>query len=88
MRWIGIVLLSAILLTGCGANNEPQSSCVPSTVSVGSNYYNNYYIGNKNSLKFHRKDCANLPLEDNRVYFDDREQAIADGYIPCQNCNP
>lgn len=84
MRKISIMVVLVILLTGCGAYNEPQSSYLPSYVSGESSYY----IGNKNSLKFHQKNCVNLPLENNRVYFDTREQAIAGGFIPCENCNP
>lgn len=44
------------------------------------------YIGNKNSLVFHRSDCKNLPAEKNRVYFDDKESAINAGYHPCSVC--
>ena len=46
------------------------------------------YIGNKNSKKFHSIDCASLPAERNRVYFDSREDAISEGYSPCGSCNP
>lgn len=53
------------------------------TSSTGS-----YYIGNKNSKKFHRPTCYTLPAEHNRVYLDSREEAIQKGYDPCQNCNP
>lgn len=44
------------------------------------------YIGNKNSLVFHRPDCKNLPAEKNRVYFEDKESAISAGYHPCSVC--
>lgn len=77
-------MILVMLLTGCGVYDEPHSLYVPCSVSGESGYY---YIGNKNSLKFHQKNCVNLPLENNRVYFDTREQAIAGGYIPCENCN-
>lgn len=46
------------------------------------------YIGNLNSLKFHRDSCANLPQEKNRSYFETREEALAAGYSACGNCNP
>ena len=46
------------------------------------------YIGNRNSKKFHRTDCEGLPGERNRVYFGDRESAVAAGYSPCPVCNP
>lgn len=46
------------------------------------------YIGNINSLKFHRTSCSSLPKESNRVYFDSRSAAVNAGYVPCQRCNP
>lgn len=58
-------------------NTENQSSDYP-------------YIGNKNSMKFHLSSCesANTMKEKNKVYFNTREEAINDGYIPCKSCNP
>lgn len=46
------------------------------------------YIGNKNSGKFHKLTCSGLPAEWNRVYFETRDAAVADGYVPCGRCNP
>ena len=46
------------------------------------------YIGNINSHVFHRETCGSLPAEENRVYFDTREEAVAEGYTPCGRCNP
>ena len=46
------------------------------------------YIGNANSMKFHRPSCSSLPAEQNRVYFDSRKQAVAAGYFPCRSCKP
>lgn len=46
------------------------------------------YIGNKNSKSFHLEDCPNLPKEENRVYFQDRQEALNQGYSPCGNCRP
>ena len=44
------------------------------------------YIGNKNSKKLHIDGCPSLPKEENRVYFDSYDEAIAEGYTPCSNC--
>lgn len=44
------------------------------------------FIGHKTSLKLHLPTCSSLPKEENRVYFDDYDQAIAEGYIPCSKC--
>jgi hypothetical protein len=46
------------------------------------------YIGNKRSLKLHLPTCKYLPAEKNRVYFKTREQALAEGYMPCKVCKP
>lgn len=47
-----------------------------------------YYIGNTKSNKFHLPTCKWLPDEENRIFFDTREQAVTAGYEPCQKCNP
>lgn len=44
------------------------------------------YVGNKNSKKLHTPDCPNLPKEENRVYFDSYDEAVAAGYTPCSGC--
>ena len=48
------------------------------------------YIGNSNSGKFHKIDCkwGQKTSEHNRVYFNSRNDAISQGYIPCKVCNP
>ena len=65
-----------------GINSEsqaPQGNGLKGDVS---------YIGNINSKKLHTDDCSGLPAEQNRVYFNSREAAIAEGYEPCTKCNP
>ena len=47
-----------------------------------------YYIGNVRSHKFHRPDCIGLPVEDNRVTFASRSEAVNAGYEPCGRCKP
>ncbi len=46
------------------------------------------YIGNKSSKKFHRLNCSGLPKEKNKVFFKSREDAVYDGYTPCETCKP
>lgn len=46
------------------------------------------YIGNINSRKFHLPICSYLPNSENQIFFDGRGDAIAQGYDPCQHCNP
>ena len=44
------------------------------------------FIGNKNSLKLHSQDCANLPAEKNQVLFDTYQEGIDAGFEPCGSC--
>ena len=48
------------------------------------------YIGNKNSHVFHRKTCASVKdmNEKNKKEFYSRDEAIEDGYKPCNRCKP
>lgn len=46
------------------------------------------YIGNKNSKVFHIPECSGLPVEHNRIYIEQRKEAIQQGFRPCQNCKP
>lgn len=49
------------------------------------------YIANKKSMAFHYPACsgAQAMKEENKVVFvGSREELIAKGYHPCQNCNP
>lgn len=56
-------------------------------------YYNNLsaeittqYIGNVNSRVLHLPNCAGLPQERNRIYFDSYELAIISGFRECNSC--
>lgn len=44
------------------------------------------FIGNKNSKTLHLPTCSSLPKAENRVVFDDYDEAIAQGYKPCGKC--
>lgn len=47
-----------------------------------------YYIGNSASKRFHRPSCKQLPKEDRRVLFSNRNDALQNSYLPCGACNP
>jgi len=49
---------------------------------------NEGYIGNKNTLKFHRTSCSSLPATKNQVIFSTKDEATALGYVGCKRCNP
>ena len=49
------------------------------------------YIGNVNTYKFHYSWCGSVKRmkESNKYYFNGtRDEMIAKGYDPCQNCHP
>ena len=48
------------------------------------------YIGNKNSHIFHRTSCESVQKmkKKNQVEFVLKNQALDEGYKPCQSCNP
>lgn len=58
-------------------STEPQDSTAAQSQA---------YIGNKNSHKLHLPSCSSLPKEENRVYFDSYDEAIAEGFEPCSKC--
>ena len=68
---------------------EIASILLAIAVFVGSNpYFEHDYVGNKNTKKFHKISCWTLPKEENRIYFDEREDAIEEKFKPCGNCKP
>ncbi len=46
------------------------------------------FIGNIKSMVLHSSQCRNLPSENNRIYFDTKEEALDMKYKPCGNCKP
>lgn len=45
-----------------------------------------YYIGNRSSKKLHLPTCSSLPSEANQVRFQQKADALAQGYTPCSTC--
>ena len=48
------------------------------------------YVGNANTKKFHYPNCSSVIKmnPNNRVEINSREEAIAQGYVPCKRCKP
>ncbi len=49
------------------------------------------YILNTNTHKFHYPDCSSvsdMKEKNKKVFTGTREEAIAQGYVPCKRCNP
>lgn len=67
------------------AYNTDNENIVENTYNTGTTY-----VGNKNSQVFHSVDCGAVEkmAEKNRVYFNSRNDAVKEGYIPCKSCNP
>lgn len=82
--------LSVKVAHNANANTFLELSGSSSSASPGSDSSSSSssYIGNANSLKFHRPSCTTLPLEHNRIYFKTRSAAVSAGYTPCGNCKP
>ncbi|MBW6467676.1 MAG: thermonuclease family protein [Coriobacteriia bacterium] len=61
----------------------PASPSAPSGTAAA-------YIANKNTMKFHYAGCSSVNdmNESNKVPYDSRDKAVADGYVPCKRCNP
>lgn len=58
-------------------------------VYVPANAQTASYVGNANNGKLHTIYCKSGPEEQNRVYFNTREEAVAAGYSdPCGRCKP
>ena len=71
---------------GSGSSTNPtESDRTPSDSAAVTEYS---YIGNLNSKTFHKVSCSSLPMEENRIYFTTREEAVAAGYTPCGRCDP
>lgn len=71
--------ISAAIASGEEANSAADT---PSTVT---------YVVNKNTGKFHYLSCSSVPKikAKNRMDSDQtRDELIAQGYLPCKNCNP
>ena len=48
------------------------------------------YCGNKNSKILHKSSCGSVGKmkDENKVFYKNREEAIAEGYKPCGKCKP
>jgi competence protein ComEC len=66
----------------------PTSSAPDNKPSQSTAQTSDNFIGNKNTKKFHKPTCSSLPVEHNKVYFNTRDKAVREGYVPCKRCNP
>lgn len=92
-----LAILCSVLYFGCSsAQDSNNDDTAPVYVSYESrfddvSYQECIYILNKNTHKFHYKNCYTIDLmnEENKVYCDDsRDSIIEHHYKPCKKCNP
>jgi competence protein ComEC len=74
-----LVALTSVVFVGCSKKSDGSPT---------SSSYSGPYIGNVNSLIFHKDTCSYLPDTANRISFSKRQDAINAGYTPCGHCNP
>ncbi len=100
IRTISAIIVAVLLffttLIGCSyqgeeANNDYVKQPTYEEQFDDVSYNDCVYILNKNTRKFHYKDCYTIAQmsEKNKVYCDDiRESIIEHHYVPCKKCNP
>lgn len=77
--------------SGQGAFAENSQTIQKSTAEAQNTSENISYVANKNTKKFHYAECSSVRdmAEHNKMPFTgQREQLIAQGYVPCKRCNP
>lgn len=87
VRGVGTAILTGTAQDGSG-ETVTISITVPEVYAAASSEMP--YIGNRNTKKFHRFNCASVNdiKEDNKVSIASREEAIDRGYAPCGRCDP
>ena len=89
--------LGAGLILGGGSddspaavNNTAESDDVAEDVNPAPASANVTYVCSQKSDKFHLPDCewAQKINPKNKITYNSRDAAVADGRIPCQVCNP
>lgn len=63
-------------------DKQPETPAPPET--------EDHYVGNSNSMKFHRPSCKYIDNidEDHKVIFATKQEAIENQYVPCGACKP
>lgn len=63
---------------------------VPAAAPAASPSSGGGYVGNGNTMKFHKPACSSVSDMNpaNQVALASRDQAISQGFVPCKRCNP
>ena len=78
----GAAPLAPISAVATTSQTDDASTDTPATVT---------YVVNKNTGKFHYPSCSSVPKIKAKNRMDSnqtRDELIAQGYVPCKNCNP
>ena len=84
-RLTALILTLVLLLGLTAAVGAATLDCTGDVCPLSSSY-----IGNAHTHKFHYSDCRYVGRmnEDNKVYFESRDEAVDAGYVPCKVCRP
>ena len=87
---IGIIAIVAIAALGAGLLLGGGSDDSPAAVNNTAESANVTYVCSQKSDKFHLPECewAQKINPKNKITYNSRDAAVADGRIPCQVCNP
>ena len=72
------------------SHSSSSSSSQPTSAESTSSSDSANYVGNANTGKFHVASCNSVSkmAEGNKVFFSSRDDAVSQGYVPCNICNP
>ena len=85
-----ILIIGIIAIVAIAVNNTAESDDVAEDVNPAPASANVTYVCSQKSDKFHLPDCewAQKINPKNKITYNSRDAAVADGRIPCQVCNP
>lgn len=93
-KFIVFLVLIVVVMTGgvfWGVGHLKQNAAKLRVPAIEAEAPQPTYYLNTYRKKFHRPDCPSVQemMDENRqAFYGTREEAIAQGYSPCHNCNP
>ena len=90
-KWIPLLVMVFMLVTAMIVGATPSLPIHDHDhESLATAAESGQYVGNLNSHKFHIISCRYVGRMNpsNKVFFDTRDDAINEGYVPCKVCKP
>ncbi|MDE6500619.1 MAG: zinc-ribbon domain-containing protein [Ruminococcus sp.] len=87
---VAILIISGALIYALSDSDKPEDSQSGISLVATQTEQITYYL-NTYRKKFHKPDCESVQqmnAENRKKFYGTREEAIAQGYSPCNNCNP